>query len=96
MVTTDDYSYKPGGLAAAAAAPSFQQQQPHHQQPPPPLQLHGGGDHDKVRLPALPLPGRAGWPSPVTGPARPLPLLIRARLVTKIFCVTFRHIYIKY
>ncbi|KAG2602104.1 hypothetical protein PVAP13_5KG654700 [Panicum virgatum] len=44
MVTTDDYSYKPGGLAAAA--PSFQQQH-HHQQPPPPLQLHGGGDHDK-------------------------------------------------
>ncbi|XP_039809514.1 transcription factor LG2-like isoform X1 [Panicum virgatum] len=40
MVTTDDYSYKPG-LAAAAPPPSFQQ---HH---PPPLQLHGGGDHDK-------------------------------------------------
>ena len=69
MVTTDDYSYKPG-LAAAAPPPSFQQ---HH---PPPLQLHGGGDHDKVRLPALPLPGLAGWPSPVTGPARPLPLFI--------------------
>jgi transcription factor TGA len=41
MVTTDDYSYKPG--LAAAAPPSFQQQQQH----PPPLQLHGGGDHDK-------------------------------------------------
>ncbi|KAJ1286314.1 hypothetical protein BS78_03G344000 [Paspalum vaginatum] len=40
MVTTDDYSYKPG--LAAAAPPSFQQ---HH---PPPLQLHGGGDHDKT------------------------------------------------
>ena len=55
MVTTDDYSYKPG-LAAAATPPSFQQ---HH---PPQLQLHGGGDHDKVRLPPascpLPLPGR--------------------------------------
>jgi hypothetical protein len=42
MVTTDDYSYKPG--LAAAAPPSFQQQQQH----PPPLQLHGGGDHDKA------------------------------------------------
>ncbi|PAN27450.1 hypothetical protein PAHAL_5G082100 [Panicum hallii] len=42
MVTTDDYSYKPG--LAAAAPPSFQQQQQH----PPPLQLHGGGDHDKT------------------------------------------------
>jgi hypothetical protein len=52
MVTTDDYSYKPGGLAAAAGPP-----------PPPPaaaaahsfqqLQLHGG-DHDKV--PLLPSP----------------------------------------
>ncbi|ONM36269.1 transcription factor LG2 isoform X1 [Zea mays] len=46
MVTTDDYSYKPGLAAAPAAAapPSFQQ---HH---PLPLQLHGGeggGDHDK-------------------------------------------------
>ncbi|XP_066310281.1 transcription factor LG2 isoform X2 [Miscanthus floridulus] len=46
MVTTDDYSYKPGLAAAPAAAapPSFQQ---HH---PLPLQLHGdgGGDHDKT------------------------------------------------
>ncbi|CAL4973024.1 unnamed protein product [Urochloa decumbens] len=43
MVTTDDYSYKPGLAAAPAAAvpPSFQQ---HH---PLPLHLHGGGDHDK-------------------------------------------------
>ena len=61
MVTTDDYSYKPG-LAAAAPPPSFQQ---HH---PPPLQLHGGGDHDKVRLPPAPSLCLAGWPSsfPVT------------------------------
>jgi hypothetical protein len=48
MVTTDDYSYKPG-LAAAppapAAAPSFQQQQ----------QMLHGGDHDKVPMPP-PLP----------------------------------------
>ncbi|RCV28238.1 hypothetical protein SEVIR_5G394700v4 [Setaria viridis] len=51
MVTTDDYSYKPGLAAAPAAAPapappSFQQ---HH--PALPLHLHGGGggggDHDK-------------------------------------------------
>ncbi|WVZ68080.1 hypothetical protein U9M48_017070 [Paspalum notatum var. saurae] len=42
MVTTDDYSYKPGLAAAAPPPPSFQQ---HHH--PPPLQLHGGGDHDK-------------------------------------------------
>lgn len=57
MVTTDDYSYKPG-LAAGAPpppppppadpAPSFQQ---HHHHP---LQLHGAGDHDKVLLPASP------------------------------------------
>jgi len=58
MVTTDDYSYKPGLAAAPAAAapPSFQQ---HH---PLPLQLHGdgGGDHDKVLLRPLPdLP----WPA---------------------------------
>jgi len=61
MVTTDDYSYKPGLAAAPAAAapPSFQQ---HH---PLPLQLHGdgGGDHDKVLL-RPPLP----WPA---GPALP-------------------------
>ncbi|CAO1942364.1 unnamed protein product [Urochloa humidicola] len=46
MVTTDDYSYKPGLAAAPAAAapPSFQQQHVHH---PLPLHLHGGGDHDK-------------------------------------------------
>ncbi|OEL18309.1 Transcription factor HBP-1b(c1) [Dichanthelium oligosanthes] len=46
MVTTDDYSYKPGLASAPAAAappPSFQQQ--HHH--PLPLHLHGGGDHDK-------------------------------------------------
>ncbi|CAL4953559.1 unnamed protein product [Urochloa decumbens] len=43
MVTTDDYSYKPG--LAAAAPPSFQQQQ--HVHHPLPLHLHGGGDHDK-------------------------------------------------
>jgi transcription factor TGA len=59
MVTTDDYSYKPGLAAAPAAAaappPSFQQ---HH---PLPLQLHGGdgggggGDHDKVLLLRPPL-----------------------------------------
>uniref|UniRef100_A0A0D9V817 DOG1 domain-containing protein n=1 Tax=Leersia perrieri TaxID=77586 RepID=A0A0D9V817_9ORYZ len=41
MVTTDDYSYKPG---LAAASPSFQQHQL-QQQP-----LHGGGDHDKRKL----------------------------------------------
>jgi len=70
MVTTDDYSYKPGLSAArgGAAPPSFQQ---HH---PLPLQLHGdgGGDHDKVLLrPPLPdLPGRAG-PGPGPGPALP-------------------------
>ncbi|XP_006645055.1 transcription factor LG2 isoform X2 [Oryza brachyantha] len=40
MVTTDDYSYKPG---LAAASPSFQQHQHQLQQ----QQLHGGGDHDK-------------------------------------------------
>jgi len=59
MVTTDDYSYKPG--LAAAAPPSFQQ---HH---PLPLQLHGdgGGDHDKVLLrplPDLPWPAGPGLP----------------------------------
>ncbi|KAL6840281.1 hypothetical protein ACP4OV_030091 [Aristida adscensionis] len=51
MVTTDDYSYKPGLAAAAppppapaaAPAPSFQQPQPQ------PLQLHGVGGHDKRR-----------------------------------------------
>ncbi|PWZ32301.1 Transcription factor LG2 [Zea mays] len=52
MVTTDDYSYKPGLAAAPAAAapPSFQQ---HH---PLPLQLHGGeggGDHDKAYVQQL-------------------------------------------
>jgi hypothetical protein len=61
MVTTDDYSYKPGLAAAPAAAapPSFQQ---HH---PLPLQLHGGeggGDHDKVPLPPPPdRPGPLAW-----------------------------------
>lgn len=63
MVTTDDYSYKPGLAAAPAAAaapappPSF-----HH---PLPLQLHGdgGGDHDKVLLlRPPPLPDHASAP----------------------------------
>jgi hypothetical protein len=69
MVTTDDYSYKPGLAAAPAPAPpSFQQQHHHH---PLPLHLHGGGggDHDKVRLPPT---SALAWPPSTT--AQPLRL----------------------